>query len=333
MNSNDEKHHYGFDIRRALIEQYFALARENIKERMWYAGIYSAVIGYVIASLSKSNSDNYVVLIMLGVVILSIFGLLFTLRLNVNYNSNKRIAKMLSPPDLQDELNLISLEKHPAFKITAISYLFILIYLVGGFGTILCCLIIYFEINVVISTFITIISAYLSAVLLWRYNGRIVDVAKKYTREGRKPMADHTEKDELQEYVARALRDATRWTRAWSALYHSFIFGAAVLSAAAALTLQLKTLNLSEPGRADLATVFAALASLIGVISVSGGFARKWRANRMTKAALEEIEIDIMDPSYGLGKIRARLAEMKRIHHLSIVGDEELDKRQKGTAS
>lgn len=142
-------------------------------------------------------------------------------------------------------------------------------------------------------------------------------------------MADQTERSELRAYVTGALRDEARWTRAWSALHHCFLFGAAILSAAAALTLQLKTLSLAEQSRADLATVFAALASLIGVISVSGGFARKWRANRMTKAALEQIEIDLMDPNCDPRKIRALLAEMKRIHHLAIVGDEEPAKPKK----
>jgi hypothetical protein len=146
-------------------------------------------------------------------------------------------------------------------------------------------------------------------------------------------MADQTEKSELRAYVISLLRDEARWTRAWSALYHGFLFGAAILSAAAALTLQLKTIPLVEQSRADLATIFSALASLIGVVSVSGGFARKWRANRMTKAALEQIEIELMDPSCDPGKIRSKLAEMKRIHHLAIVGDEEPAKPEENVSS
>jgi len=145
-------------------------------------------------------------------------------------------------------------------------------------------------------------------------------------------MTDHTERSELRDYVVSALRDEARWTRAWSALYHFFLFGAAILSAAAALTLQLKTIPLVEQSRADLATIFSALASLIGVISVSGGFARKWRANRMTKAALEQIEIELMDPNCDPGKIRSKLAEMKRIHHLAIVGDEEPAKNKENVS-
>jgi hypothetical protein len=135
-------------------------------------------------------------------------------------------------------------------------------------------------------------------------------------------MAEQSERSEVRAYVVAELHDEARWTRAWSALHHIFLFGAAILSAAAALLLQLKTLSLSPDARADVATVFSALASLIGVISVSGGFARKWRANRMTKAALEQIEIDLMDPNCDVGKIRAKLQDMKRIHHLAIVGDE-----------
>jgi hypothetical protein len=145
-------------------------------------------------------------------------------------------------------------------------------------------------------------------------------------------MANQTERSELREYVAAALRDEARWTRARSALHHCFLFGAAILRGRCRSYATAQNPRSCRAKSCGLGTVFATLASLIGVISVSGGFARRWRANRMTKAALEQIEIDLMDPNCDPGKIRAELAEMKRIHHLAIVGDEEPAKPNKQTA-
>ena len=117
-------------------------------------------------------------------------------------------------------------------------------------------------------------------------------------------MADPDERECLVRYVNEELRAEILWTKLWSAVHHGFAFGAAILSAAAALLLQLKSLNFTEAGRADAAAALAAIASLVGVISVSGGFAKKWRANRITKGTLEQLQIDLMDPACDLGKIR-----------------------------
>ena len=134
-------------------------------------------------------------------------------------------------------------------------------------------------------------------------------------------MAEPNERESLVRYVDTELRAETLWTKLWSTVHHGFAFGAAVLSAAAALLLQLKSLDLAEAARADAAAALAAIASLVGVISASGGFAKKWRANRITKGTLEQLQIELMDPTCDLGKIRAALKEMKRVHHLAIVGE------------
>src|SRR5438874_2028622 len=66
-----------------------------------------------------------------------------------------------------------------------------------------------------------------------------------------------------------------------------------------------------------------AIASVVGVISVSGAFAQKWRTNRLTKGTLERIEIDLMDPNCDSRKLLEELNEMKRIHHLAIAGESD----------
>lgn len=134
-------------------------------------------------------------------------------------------------------------------------------------------------------------------------------------------MADESDRETLRTYVARELGRLNRSTKLWSAVHHGFLFGAAILSAGAALLLQLNSLGLSEVQKADIASILASAAALIGVISVSGGFAKKWRTNRITKGTLEQLQIDLMDPSCDLNEIREALKEMKRLHHLGVVDD------------
>jgi hypothetical protein len=135
-------------------------------------------------------------------------------------------------------------------------------------------------------------------------------------------MTEPGELGELRKYVASELRGEIIWTKLWSFGYHGSLFASSILSALAALTLQLKSLHWDTNARADLAACLAALASILGIVSVSGRFAQKWRANRMTKATLEEIVIDLMDPACDPSKIRAELRDMKRIHHTAIVGED-----------
>src|SRR5262249_18384519 len=134
-------------------------------------------------------------------------------------------------------------------------------------------------------------------------------------------MPEGNERQELVRYVAAQLREETLWTKLWSAVHHGSTFGAAILSAGAALLLQPKSLHVGDGGRAEAAGALAAAASLIGVISVSGAFAKKWRANRLTKGTLEQLQIDLMNPTCDLAKVRAALKEMKQVHHLAILGE------------
>lgn len=115
------------------------------------------------------------------------------------------------------------------------------------------------------------------------------------------------EREEIVRYVIAELRAENMWTKLWSALHHGFTFSAIILSAAAALILQLESVGMEDATRTDVAAVLAAAASLIGIISTSGGFARKWRANRITKGTLEQIQIELLNPECDLDQVRAGL--------------------------
>ena len=126
---------------------------------------------------------------------------------------------------------------------------------------------------------------------------------------------------ELTGFITNQLKDSTRWTRSWSFVLNATRFSAAALSAAAAAVLQLKTIPWSEATRADVAAVLAAAATLLGVLSALGSFERKWRANRLMKGSLAELNIQMTDPSCDLGAIRKQLIEITRLRNLEIIGE------------
>lgn len=128
---------------------------------------------------------------------------------------------------------------------------------------------------------------------------------------------------ELRSYVEQSFSRFSLSTKLWSFAYHGFMFGAATLSALAAFILKLQT----EPqealqARADVAAALAALAALMGIVSASGGFGRKWKANRSTKSKLAQIRIDLLDSSVDQARVRGELKELIRVHDLTILGED-----------
>jgi hypothetical protein len=80
----------------------------------------------------------------------------------------------------------------------------------------------------------------------------------------------------------------TRFNAAlWSGVYWGSTFAAALFSALAALVLKVETLIRNEAAKKDLAAGFAVLAALLVTVSTSGDFQRKWQANRVAAAELE----------------------------------------------
>jgi hypothetical protein len=128
----------------------------------------------------------------------------------------------------------------------------------------------------------------------------------------------------LVKYIDTELAARKTYTRFWSFAHHATLFSATILSAAAALVLQLKSLALTDSTRSDCATVFAAAASLVSVISVSGAFAAKWRANRMTRVTLEALRLDMMSSDPDLDRIRDQLKLMWQLHNAVIVDEPDV---------
>ncbi len=132
---------------------------------------------------------------------------------------------------------------------------------------------------------------------------------------------DDQERQAFQERVVKDLSDATLWTKLWSLVHHTFLFGGAVLSAVAAIVLQLDGL-MPEKSATNLATVLAAAAALTITIAGSGGFDRKWRTNRLIKVRLVQLEVDLMNPEVESANIRQDLKHIAQLRYEGIVGAE-----------
>jgi hypothetical protein len=131
------------------------------------------------------------------------------------------------------------------------------------------------------------------------------------------------ESDFLKKYLAKSIRNYYWSSKAWSFVYHGCIFSASILSALSAILQYNKAADYGW-----LAPTLAAIASLLGIISVSGNFPAKWRANRLTKAALEALEIRLSSSTCELAKVREELEDIITRHAKAIVS--EPDSPRKG---
>ena len=132
---------------------------------------------------------------------------------------------------------------------------------------------------------------------------------------------DDQKRQDFQECVSKELKDAKWWTKLFSLVHHTFLFGGAVLSAAAAVVLQLEKPELFNSAT-NLATVLASAAALTTAIAGSGGFERKWRTNRLIKVRLLQLGVDLMNPEVAGANIRQDLKDIHKLRYEGIVGVE-----------
>lgn len=107
----------------------------------------------------------------------------------------------------------------------------------------------------------------------------MVDLPKLYPPENKA----------LGEIVIKTYREYRANTARWSFVYFTCIFGSAVLSAMAALILKLELLQAWPRLRNDAAATSAVVAALLITLSTTGDFQRKWHANRMAAAGMENL--------------------------------------------
>jgi|RhiMetdeSRZDD1v2_1073273.scaffolds.fasta_scaffold338090_2 hypothetical protein len=131
--------------------------------------------------------------------------------------------------------------------------------------------------------------------------------------------------------VDTAGRKFRRGSAGWAVAYHVSLFGAAVMSAGAALFLEVPTTP-----KTGIAATLATVAALLTTLSSVGGFQAKWHADRDAFYALDELQLDIEDPEITSIAVRSRLKAIIRQQHGSWVSPgpepERADDGQKAEA-
>ena len=118
------------------------------------------------------------------------------------------------------------------------------------------------------------------------------------------------------EYRANAAR--------WSGVYFTCIFGSAFLSAFAGLILKLELLQSWPRLRNDLAATSAMLAALLITLATVGDFQRKWQANRLAAAAMENLAYELLNgkTAADLARVVVEIQAINDTRNRGIVGDQ-----------
>lgn len=129
------------------------------------------------------------------------------------------------------------------------------------------------------------------------------------------------EKAFLESEIVRQYRWYNRGSRLWSSVHHWSLAGSALLSAFATLVLKsewISTLIVAYPN--DVAAGLTAAATLVTTFAASGGFGRKWQANRRSRGRIDQIKIDFSSPDADSQKIRDDLKQVIKEHDDAIIG-------------
>ena len=131
------------------------------------------------------------------------------------------------------------------------------------------------------------------------------------------------EKTFLESEINRQYQWYNRGSKLWSAIHHWSLAISALLSALATLVLKSEWIQtLVVTYRDDVAAGLAAAATLVTTLAASGGFGRKWQANRRSRGRMDQVKIDFSNPEADPQKIREDLKNIIRKHDDSIIGSD-----------
>jgi hypothetical protein len=100
------------------------------------------------------------------------------------------------------------------------------------------------------------------------------------------------------------------------------LYGSIALSALAALVLKLESVDLKIGLQKDLAASFAALAAILGTVMTAGNFESRWLAARRARARLQQLRIELRDPSVDPVHVRKNLQQVIATYDEDVVGNE-----------
>ena len=124
------------------------------------------------------------------------------------------------------------------------------------------------------------------------------------------------DKSSLMKIVTHWRDDFKKGQQWWSVAHHGALFSSIACSIGAGAVLEL-----GKDHQTGFAMVLTSLAAALTGIAASGGFARKWRSNRLSRSRLDILLIDIQIDSADIGSLTGRLKGILSAHDIEIVGD------------
>ena len=125
--------------------------------------------------------------------------------------------------------------------------------------------------------------------------------------------------ENLRTLVENGYKEAVRWVKTWSFVYHFFLFGAICCSAAAALAVEIE-LTVFGIEYKHIGALISGIAALMGTIAAAGGFRRKWIATRATMQRLYALKLDLTRSDYDESEGIEILKQIWKDHDERIVG-------------
>jgi hypothetical protein len=135
-------------------------------------------------------------------------------------------------------------------------------------------------------------------------------------------MIDASQKD-LANLIGTNFHEYRNNSSRWSFVYFSCIFLAAILSALAGAIIKMDFLK-DKFWKNDVAAIFAVTAAILGVISTTGDFQRKWQANRLAASGMENLAYDLLKKPFtddDRTKVISEIEEINLKRNQEIVGD------------
>lgn len=108
----------------------------------------------------------------------------------------------------------------------------------------------------------------------------------------------------------------------WNFWYYSSMYGAVFFSATSALVLKLEMESLKGDWQSDAAALLATLAAILGTVSSTGNFERRWRTSRQARASMQKLQVDLQRPDADLLLISKEYKRAIDDYQLGVVGND-----------
>jgi hypothetical protein len=108
----------------------------------------------------------------------------------------------------------------------------------------------------------------------------------------------------------------------WNFWYYSGMYGAVMFSAASALVLKLDMERLKGDWQTDAAALLATLAAILGTVSSTGNFERRWRTSRLARASMQKLQVDLQRPDADLNSIANEYKRTIDNYQVGVVGND-----------